>query len=263
MKLLVQSDDYAITPGVSLGCIEGIRHGLIRNTGMFVNMPWSKECFTWIAPYLDRIALGIDLNLTTGAALLAHSQIPSLTKEDGSFYSSKESYLMDKQLGREHGVPEEIEREFRAQLARFESICQRKPAYIHAHAYYTPTIKVIQQKLAKEWGIPYSGDVLQTINGAGIEKHQTPWYQKPATIENQMVSSLKDYLLNDPMWLQQEAYVLIGHMGYVDPALLSLSSYTLYRIKDLEAVCDAQVKAWLEAKGVKLITYHQLNKEEN
>ena len=40
-KLLVQSDDYGISPAVSAGIIYGITHGIIRNNGAFVNMPWS------------------------------------------------------------------------------------------------------------------------------------------------------------------------------------------------------------------------------
>ena len=44
MKLLVQSDDYGITRAVSRGIIHGIKNGVIRNTGLFANMPWSEEC---------------------------------------------------------------------------------------------------------------------------------------------------------------------------------------------------------------------------
>ena len=33
MKLLVQSDDYGITPGAAAGIVYGIRNGIIRNTG--------------------------------------------------------------------------------------------------------------------------------------------------------------------------------------------------------------------------------------
>ena len=69
MKLLVQSDDYAISPAVARGILYGIENGIIRNTGMFMNMPWSVECGKLIMPYLDKIALGIDLNLTTGTPL--------------------------------------------------------------------------------------------------------------------------------------------------------------------------------------------------
>ncbi|MHB8806627.1 MAG: ChbG/HpnK family deacetylase, partial [Anaerolineaceae bacterium] len=42
MKLLFQSDDYGITEGVACGALKAIRDGLVRNTGLFVNMPSSR-----------------------------------------------------------------------------------------------------------------------------------------------------------------------------------------------------------------------------
>lgn len=40
--LLFQSDDYGITNGVSDGILYGIKNGVVRNTGLFVNMASSK-----------------------------------------------------------------------------------------------------------------------------------------------------------------------------------------------------------------------------
>ena len=116
-KLLVQSDDYGISPAVSAGIIYGITHGIIRNTGAFVNMPWSSECLKWIFPYLDKVALGLDLNLTTGYPLSSPEEISSLTRPDGSFYSSWESRKLDKATpSGEHTDSQEVSRELEAQL---------------------------------------------------------------------------------------------------------------------------------------------------
>ena len=93
MKLLVQGDDYGITRAVSLGCMHGIKNAVVRNTGMFANMPWIEECVEWIRPYLDQIAFGIDLNASTGPSILGHEKLPTLTHEDieRSMYSSDSS----------------------------------------------------------------------------------------------------------------------------------------------------------------------------
>ena len=53
MKLLIQSDDYGMTRGISSGVIYGIEHGLIKNTGMFTNMPFIEEYVEWIKPFLN------------------------------------------------------------------------------------------------------------------------------------------------------------------------------------------------------------------
>ena len=44
MKLLVQSDDFGITPAVSCGILEAIKKGIVRNTGLFANMPGRRMC---------------------------------------------------------------------------------------------------------------------------------------------------------------------------------------------------------------------------
>ena len=42
-RLLMQSDDYGISDAVSAGIRSAVRFGLIRNTGMFVNMDSSAR----------------------------------------------------------------------------------------------------------------------------------------------------------------------------------------------------------------------------
>ena len=52
MKLLVQSDDYGISKAQALGCLEAIKFGIVKNTGIFVNLPWFEECAELIKPYI-------------------------------------------------------------------------------------------------------------------------------------------------------------------------------------------------------------------
>lgn len=261
MKLLVQSDDYGISKAQALGCVHGIANGIIRNTGMFTNMPWSKECFHYIEPYLDQIAFGIDLNITTGKALTPHSEIPSITKEDGSFYTSWESRQMDERLNCEHVVFDEVFKELNAQVERFIEIVGKKPDYIHPHAYRTELITQVQQSIAKRYDIIYSDDLMKKWSGIGIDDYRIPWYLKPTTLENQQKSSLKEYLLNHgENLIKQEIVFLIGHMGYIDYELMELSTYTLYRMSDLMSVCDAEILKWIKENHIELINYKNIEK---
>ena len=43
MKLLTQSDDYGFTRGVACGILDAIEDGVVRNAGLFVNMPESER----------------------------------------------------------------------------------------------------------------------------------------------------------------------------------------------------------------------------
>ena len=257
MKLLIQSDDYGISRAVARGIVYGIQYGLIRNTGMFTNMPWSEECAGWIRPYLDRIAFGIDLNISTGYPLCRRDEIPTLVKEDGSFLSSWESRRLDGEANdHEHTSRKELVREFEAQIDRFVQIMGRKPDYIHAHAYTTTRIMDVQRELADKYQIPYSSDVWKRIEGIGVDEYRIPWYKKPSTLENQRDSSMKQYILeNRESLLAKEYGLLVGHMGYVDRELMELSTYHLYRLNDLEAVTSPEIMAWVKENQVELITY--------
>lgn len=257
MKLLIQADDYGMTPGVASGIVHGIVHGIIRNTGMFTNMPWAEECVEWIRPYMDRIAFGIDLNLTTGPPLTSPKDIPTLVKGDGSFYSSGQSRTLDTaQNGFSHASDEEIRKEFEAQIQRFQELTGKKPDYIHGHAYTTEKIEAIQRELSCDYGIPFSSEVWKKIAGVDIAGYRIPWYIKPATLENQINSSLKTYILeNSEALLVKEYVVLAGHMGYVDSELMKLSSYHLLRVKDLEAVTSPEVLDWVRENRVELVDY--------
>ena len=47
-------------------------------------------------------------------------------------------------------------------------------------------------------------------------------------------------------------------MGYVDKELMELSSYSLYRLNDLNAVTSPEILTWVDKNSIELITYHDL-----
>lgn len=256
MKLLVQADDYGISRAVARGIVYGVENGIIRNTGMFANMPWAEECVEWIRPHLDKIAFGIDLNLTTGKPLLSAKTLPTLTTSEGDFHTSWASRKLDADLKRQHTNPEEVYWECKAQIQKFIQIVGKKPDYIHSHAYTTQQIVEVQRMLSKEYEIPYSADVWKCIFGCEIADYRMEWYRKPSTLENQKVSSLKQYLLeHESELLSKEYNLLVGHMGYVDKELMELSTYSLYRINDLEAVTSPEIIRWANENPIELMTY--------
>lgn len=261
MKLLVQSDDYGITRAVSLGCIHGIRNGVIRNTGLFANMPWAEECVEWLRPYFGRIAFGIDLNASTGPSILGHSEVPNLTKANGDFYTSKENRQFDKfENNYDHleAHQEELYSELKAQIERYIKIVGHKPDYIHNHAYGTKTTNEVTKKLAEEYHIQSSAGLLERdeIKEAGMG-----WYV-PGGLENQLEERPIEYITEDKGHLLSSPYgYIISHCGYADSELFSLSSFSTCRVKDLEAMVSGEVKKWIKENNIELITYKDLPKE--
>ncbi len=258
MKLIIQSDDFGITRAVSLGCIHGIKNGVIRNTGMFANMPWIEECVDWIRPYLNQIAFGIDLNATTGPSILGHTMIPTLTKVNGDFYGSEENRSFDNEQNSFDHLAEfkdELYLEFKAQIERYIELVGHKPDYIHNHAYGTKTTLDVTRILAKEYGVQSTSNLLDRneVKGAGMG-----WYVyggPEAQIEIDPIS----YVIKDKGNLLQHKYGhIVTHCGYVDSVLFNLSSFNTCRTKDLEAFTSNEVKKWINDNNIELITFKDL-----
>lgn len=261
MKLLVQSDDYGITPAQAAGCIYGIQHGIIRNTGMFTNMAWSEECVRQIYPYLDQIALGIDLNASTGSSILSHKQIPSLTHEDGSFLTSMENRALDNEENDfDHMNYDELYAEFDAQVQKFVNLLGRLPDYIHGHAYQTKTTNAAISAIAEKYDRPYCLKFMEEKYG---EKYAKMSWVKMGEPSVQDKSDLKNYLLNDEAgFLNKEVGYLVTHCGYVDSEIMKLSSFNMVRMRDLEALTCDEVLNWVKENSIELVTFKELFKEK-
>ena len=48
MKLIFQADDYGFTRAVTYGIIDSIDLGVVRNTGLFVNMPSAEFAISFM-----------------------------------------------------------------------------------------------------------------------------------------------------------------------------------------------------------------------
>lgn len=260
MRLLVQSDDYGITRAQAAGVVHGIKDGIIRNTGLFVNMPWSIECVEQIFPYIDQIAFGIDLNASTGNAVLPHEEIPSLTHEDGSFLTSSENRALDNEENdHDHVNYEELYKEFEAQIKKFVELTGRLPDYIHPHAYTTKTTRKVIADLAEKYHRPFSFSFMKDHYD---EEYVRMSWVKLGDPTVQYGSDLKSHLLNDAAGiLNKKTAYLITHCGFVDDELMKISSFNIVRMKDLEALCDPQVLDWVKENGIELVTFNDLAKE--
>jgi predicted glycoside hydrolase/deacetylase ChbG (UPF0249 family) len=257
MRLLIESDDYGITPAAALGALEAIRFGLVRNTGIFINMPWSEQTAAWIRPYLDRICFGIDLNLCAGAPCAQVGSVPSLVAPDGRFYTSGLQRSMDEAKGDCFCSYEDVLREFDAQITRFTHLFGRRPEYLHTHSYHNEVIYRAYRDCASRYGIPFTEDVWQN---RGLYKGERFWYQEIFAGTPQEDVDVAQFILEDRAGFlkQQHDSLMVCHCGFVDEPLLRLSSYTLIRTRDLEAMTSERVREWVRSHDIELITYRDL-----
>lgn len=255
MRLLFQSDDYGITRAVSQGIIHGIKYGVVRNTGLFSNMPWAQECVEWIRPYLDEIAFGIDLNASTGPSLLGYDKVPNLCHENGMFYTSRENRVMDTdENDHDHVDYDQVYAEFEAQVEKFIEIVGKAPDYIHGHAYGTKTTEKARRAIADKYGKPLTADFREPYAPMGAMS----WYTG-RTPEEQLKNDPLGHIIRDKAGLlKKDLGYIITHCGYCDMEIFELSSFNTCRAVDLAAATSEELKAWIRDNNIELINFKQL-----
>ena len=264
MKIIVKSDDYGFTKGVTDGVIEAIKNGIITCTGLFANMPDADYAVERIREY-PHIALGIDINVVSGPCLSNPSQIKHLVDDKGEFIRSTSKYAdprYEKASENEELWPyEECFVEACAQVEKFIELTGTLPRYLTGHSIssnanaYTKACR----KAAEKYSIPFVRDLVQKYGVMKLPNLNI----KPFSIENQFAADVEKNTLKQLECFKDEDYVMIGgHGGYVDDNLLKYSTYTLIRVKDTKMYTSKKIKMWIQEHHAELITFDDLIAEK-
>ncbi len=264
--LLFQSDDYGISNGVSDGILYAIKHGVVRNTGLFVNMPSSIESANKIKDIED-IDVGIDINYVAGYPVSDINLVKGMVDENGHFIPSTKQMKSNRLIERKKGIYyfekdpydyEEVYIETENQVKRFIELLGRKPAYIHSHSLSTPNTVKASLEVAKKY------DLISTRIDRNLDAvYQIPvnWTPKPFPVEDQfktdVTSKFIESLKNS---LDHEIGYYVCHCGYVDDALLSETTYTIIRCKDLACATSKELIDFLKENNIQIITHTELAK---
>lgn len=264
-RLLMQSDDYGMTDAVSAGIRSAIGFGLIKNTGLFVNMEASERAVRDLEG--SNVCLGIDINYVCGRPVSDPKDVPHLVDEEGKFISSSAMARRNKlvkmdDLGlistfEEDPYPyDEILLETENQVKRFIALTGKKPEYMHLHSLTTDNCYRAAREVAEKYGLLHSLDMMHRCRllpgtfGGG----------KASTLESQMDYDVVGNLLDNalPTMQEDETCYFICHCGYVDRELFRQSSLTLRRAQDLDAMQSEQLKQYIADHNIELITYRDL-----
>ncbi|MFM7508138.1 MAG: ChbG/HpnK family deacetylase [Actinomycetota bacterium] len=150
--LIVNADDYGLTPGVSAGILRAHRDGIVSSTTALAVGP----AFATHARAL------VDSGLPTGAHLgvvgedppvLSAREVPSLVDEHGRFPLTWRTFVRRAALGRID--TDDLRREFRAQVDVLRS-AGVDPTHIYAHQnlHLWPSVTTVVLELAREQRIP-------------------------------------------------------------------------------------------------------------
>ncbi|SES95680.1 chitin disaccharide deacetylase [Anaerobranca gottschalkii] len=246
LKLIVNADDFGLTKGCNEGIIKSIKEGIVTNTTIMINMPLAEEAIN-LAKSNGIEQLGIHFNLTCGKPI--STDVLSLIDDQGAFY--KRFAILKEKMNLE-----EVEKELRAQLTKFKSTGV-KLTHIdsHHHIHMYPGVAEIIADIALEEKVPlrnaneYVNKIVKEKRILTTEYFSMDFYDKKVTLENlkAIISNRKDGILE-----------IMTHPALIDNELLSLSSYTYPREKELEILMSEEIKLWLNEHKIELIRFEDI-----
>ncbi len=234
MKLIVNSDDFGLTPGVNLGIIDALKRGILRSTTAMMNMP-AIEIAAEMAKANPDLGVGIHLVLTAGKPLLKTHK--TIVDENGNF-------LKNAVLVRKQDVDvEEVYAEYVAQMERYIELFGHKPTHIdgHHHTHKLPQTVEATKRLAEKYGMKYIREVETDV--AFISD-----FYGPNTNFDQFKKVLERH--------KDAAYVeLMCHVALIDVDLIQCSTYNFDRVHELETLIGSQAKAYIAELKIELTNF--------
>ena len=148
MDTLFHADDFGIDEEQSrriLACgdaTDGI--GVLNSLSILANSPQFDECASLLDPYIDRIYVGVHLNVVEGRCCADPDLIPLLVDDRGFFQRGFASMLL-KSFGPDRALlRRQLQREIIAQIdrviGRFPSLAQSLRIDSHQHFHLIPVV---------------------------------------------------------------------------------------------------------------------------
>lgn len=272
-KVIVNADDYGMTPGVSEGIRFSHLNGIVTTTTAMMNQPTVLADLEIARAETPSLGIGVHLVLTAGAPVLPAGQVPSLVRGDGRFRALGQ---MDAAIAEID--PVELKAEWRAQIEKYLQTgmtLDHLDSHHHIAAVYEQTLPVLFD-LATEYNAPirhpYAGcsmyggvanghPMALTIRDASdglmtaqrvrtTDEVDCTFYDRNATLEKLLAyfDGLADGISSE----------LMCHPGYADAELLRTSAYNRPRETEVALLTDERVKAHVAERGIQLTTFQGL-----
>jgi chitin disaccharide deacetylase len=218
MKLLiVNADDFGLSPGVTTGIIEAHAHGIVTSTSMLVDTPFSEAAAAAAREHPD-------LSVGLHACLTHESGLPAIDPDDSS----------------------RCRADLSRQLERFTELMGRPPTHIdsHHHVHRDPRLRPLLAELA-------DGHSLILREHSGIRFFWEFYGQWGDATHPEQISV--ESLIGMIDLLEPGVTELGCHPGRVDSHLRS--SYGHEREIELITLCAPEVRQKLSENDVELIGF--------
>ncbi|QTN00707.1 ChbG/HpnK family deacetylase [Sediminibacillus dalangtanensis] len=239
-NLIVNADDFGLTPGVSAGILYAHQHGIVSSTTVMVNTEFANEALQAAECFP---ALGIGLHFVLDAGRPLSSCPGSLIDENGDFLKG-EALIASAEK-------QDVKEELQAQLwFLFDQGIEVTHIDSHHHMHlHIPCALEAVTEVAKEYRLP-----IRTFSEMQNKEFiSTTDYLRYDFYGEDHITA--EYLLQLFSELEPGVTEVMCHPAFIDTWLWNKSSYRFTRAKELALLTDSRISDWLIQHEVGLIHY--------
>lgn len=256
IELIVRGDDMGMTHSANEAFEIAFSKGILTSGGLLVPAPWFEDAArrcrqNWQWSVGVHLCVNAEWKDYRWRPVLPFNLVPSLVDEDGYFYPTAQAFFSASPR------VEEVEKELRAQIDRALSRGLRLD-YLDTHMDSLETkeeFRAVVRKLAKEYGLPVSGE-------CGEDREFFDIY-------NVLPEQKEKVLIEKLMTAKPGLYLLVVHPGLDTPeerALVDLNPDGLqnvyeYRSAEVRAITSPKVKKIIARRNIKLLSYRDLREQ--
>jgi predicted glycoside hydrolase/deacetylase ChbG (UPF0249 family) len=151
IRLVVNADDFGLTPAISRGILRAHRDGIVTSTSLLGNVVDLDGARAMLAE-VPQLGVGVHLALTGGAPVSPPAGIPSLVTSDGRFHVRGQDFITAWMRGRVSA--DDVQRELDAQVSRIRDAgITVDHLDTHRHLGFLPVVGRAVEAVARRHGI--------------------------------------------------------------------------------------------------------------
>ena len=244
-RLIVNADDFGLTPGVSEGILAAHRHGIVTSTTMLVNRDIPRDLIS--RAHDAGLGLGLHVNLTLGKPL---SKGASLVDGGGAF-------VRDARRAAARAKTSDVEREVGAQIEHFEKLAKARPTHLdtHHHVGLHAPVREVVLAAARRLGVPVRSQdaaVRARTRSAGLRTSDHFFGESGPDAYWSLARTLRQLRALPPGTSE-----FMTHPGWCDPEL-SYSRYGRQREVEMVGLGSPAARAAAAALGITLCNFRAL-----
>lgn len=258
--LIINADDFGMCHSVNEAVMRAFPAGLLRSATLMVPCPWALHAMRFLAAHPE-IPFGVHLTVISDWAdyrwgpVTPREKVPSLIREDGSFYNFEQMphFLAQVDL-------KQLEMEFRAQIDTVLNFGLR-PTHLDWHCLRLDgwdAVSEVMLGLARDYGL-----ALRVVTGSQVARARS--LRLPANDAGFLDSYQLDLAGKQAHYVELLRRLPPGlsewaiHPGFNLPELLAIESEGHHmRQSDYDFLISQQARDVIEEEGIILLDYRPL-----